>query len=239
MVKRIGVVVAMASEAQVIIAELFGGSEEITEQVPYRFTSREVEIGIVVSGIGKVNAAAATARLILEFAPTEVVVVGLAGSLSDDLSVGDIVIAEKVVQYDFDLRPLEPKVGQLPGRDSPYLRCDEEATTIWRKIADELCREDNSSSRRVLLGAVATGDRIVSSRVEREAISTSFPEALCVEMESGAVAQVCQGSKVPCAVVRIISDFADDTFTVKEITRYLSHEGSRLIERLISSLNGV
>ncbi len=132
--KRIGVVVAMASEAQSIMVELFGGGEVVTEQIPYRYVSDSVEIGVVVSGIGKVNAAAATSRLISEFEPEEVVVIGLSGALTEDLSVGDIVVADKVVQYDFDLRPLEKQLGQLPGRKSPYLTCDSRAIERWIKV---------------------------------------------------------------------------------------------------------
>ncbi len=226
----------MASEAQAIVSELFGGSEEITEQIPYRFTSPEIEIALVVSGIGKVNAASATTRLIDKFEPAEIVVVGLAGALSNDLSVGDIVVADKVVQYDFDLRPLEASLGQLPGRKSPYLICDEGAVKRWKHVAEDLRTKDGLSSRSVVVGAVATGDRIVSNQTLKSEIRKGFPDTVCVEMESGAVAQVCISAGVPFSVVRVISDFADDTFTVKDVTHYLSKEGSRLIELFISSL---
>ncbi|MDA8026237.1 MAG: 5'-methylthioadenosine/adenosylhomocysteine nucleosidase [Actinomycetota bacterium] len=234
--KRIGVVVAMASEAQSIMVELFGGGEVVTEQIPYRYVSDSVEIGVVVSGIGKVNAAAATSRLISEFEPEEVVVIGLSGALTEDLSVGDIVIADKVVQYDFDLRPLEKQLGQLPGRKSPYLTCDIRAIERWIKVATDLCANDGGTSREVRVGGVATGDRIVSDRRLKELILQGFPDVICVEMESGAVGQVCEANGVPFSIVRVISDFADDTFTVNEVTHYLSREGSRLIERFISSL---
>ena len=233
---RVGVVVAMASEAQAIMEELFGGSEEITEQIPYRFSSEVIEIGVVVSGIGKANAAAATARLIAEFRPEEVVVIGLAGALNDDLRVGDIVIADQVVQYDFDLRPLERQLGQLPGRAGPYLECYPCATDRWVNVANDLCRSDGSIGRKVVVGSVATGDRIVSDRDLKGSIVTNFPKAICVEMESAAVGQICDSSEVPFSVVRVISDFADDTFTINDVSHYLLREGSRLIERFISSL---
>ena len=234
--KKIGVVVAMASEAQSIMVELFGGAEVVTEQIPYRYVTESIEIGLVVSGIGKVNAAAATARLIGEFNPEEVVVIGLSGALIDELSVGDIVIADKVVQYDFDLRPLEANLGQLPGRSSQYLTCDSRAVERWKRVATDLCENDGGITREVRVGPVATGDRIVSDRQLKEEISKGFPDAICVEMESGAVGQVCDAYGVSFSIVRVISDFADDTFTVNDVTHYLSREGSRLIERFISSL---
>ena len=76
---------------------------------------------LYVSGIGKVNAAAATQKAICEGA-TEIWNFGFAGGFDPSMNVGDIVAISAAVEYDFDLAKLNnTRVGQLNERNSPYI----------------------------------------------------------------------------------------------------------------------
>jgi adenosylhomocysteine nucleosidase len=168
-------------------------------------------------GMGKVAAAACCQRLIDGWNLEGVVVCGLAGGLDQRLRPGDIVVAVALLQHDVDASPIFPRF-ELPGLGLSTLRPPQawiEAATaaasgfLEGNPLDIAVLESNGIKEpRVLSGLIVTGDRFIEAD-ERMALHAALPEALCVEMEGAAIAQVCYLNELPFCAVRVMSDNAD------------------------------
>ncbi len=196
------------------------------------------------SGIGKVNAAIAASELVLRHRPAALLVSGLAGALSEELSAGDMVVATGALQHDFDLTPLVPGRGRLPGSRSAEFpaspRLVEAAAEAAAKVAaDVALRRSGGAVPRFLRGAVATGDALISSEIRKREILSHFPGALCVDMETAAVAQVASAAGCEWASVRVVSDNADESFDSAEVLAFAGEEGAESISVLLVSLCGL
>ncbi len=176
---------------------------------------------LALSGIGKV-AAAATASLLLDrFAASELLFTGVAGGLHPDVAVGDVVVARSLLQHDMDASPLFPRYEvPLTGRS----RFDAD-TGRAAALAEAARRCLVAHGGRVHEGLIVSGDRFVSSAAESNALRSALPDALAVEMEGAAVAQVCSDFGRPFAVLRSISDRADDTAHV-DFTQFVAEVAS-------------
>lgn len=159
---------------------------------------------LTLCGIGKVAAAATTALLLERFAAVDAVIfTGVAGGLGRDVKVGDVVMARELLQHDLDASPLFPRYEvPLTGRS----RFAADAT--W---SDRLAAAARAQGLRVHEGLVISGDRFVCTAAESRELASRLPDALAVEMEGAAVAQVCADFGTPFAVLRTVSDRADDT----------------------------
>ena len=155
----------------------------------------------VKCGVGKVFAALAAEALILGFSPDLVINTGVAGNLSDDLSIGDVVVSTAVVQHDMDTSPLGDPVGLISGINKVYIESDADAAKI-------VCRALDSLGVHYAVGVVASGDQFVATKEKRDFIKETFG-ALCCEMEGAAVGQVCYANGVPFLVLRALSDDAN------------------------------
>jgi adenosylhomocysteine nucleosidase len=165
---------------------------------------------LALSRIGKVAAATTAAVLIERFAVQRIVFTGVAGALAPHVQVGDVVVGSHYVQHDLDVSPLFPRFevppygGFLFDADAALL-----ATTLI--AARAIFQKANAlNGLKMHEGLIASGDRFVSSVSEVVALRAALPDALCVEMEGAAVAQVCFDYGVPFVAVRTISDRADD-----------------------------
>ena len=148
---------------------------------------------LYVSGIGKVNAAAATMKAICEGA-TEIWNFGFAGGFDPSMNVGDIVAISSAVEYDFDLAKLNgTRVGQLNERNSPYIPLS--------KIENRRCSPSPSSFTSCIL---ASGDRFNDSDDDLALLKELG--ATVRDMEGAAIAHVCEKEGVPCFSVKCISD---------------------------------
>jgi adenosylhomocysteine nucleosidase len=176
---------------------------------------------LVLSGIGKVAAATTAALLIHEFDAQAIVFTGVAGGLGAGVKVGDVVIATQALQHDMDASPIFPRFEvPLTGRsrfdaDEALSRDLARCTEDCLGRADELIGRSHLepfgiASPRVHQGLVVSGDRFVSTAAESRALAADLPDALAVEMEGAALAQVCADFGCPFAVMRTISDRADD-----------------------------
>ncbi len=162
------------------------------------------EVVAVLSRIGKVAAATTATVLVERFQVERVLFTGVAGGLAPGVEVGDVVVADSFVQHDLDASPIFPRY------EVPLYGLSRFPTspTLSDQLAD--------AARRALPGAtlhrglVASGDRFVASAAESRALQQALPEALVVEMEGAAFAQVCHDYGVPLAAVRTVSDRADD-----------------------------
>lgn len=192
----IGLIVAMESEFRLVEALLEAKKEEYFRGI--RFLCGKVgerEVVLMHSGIGKVCAAAGTVELIDRYAPECVLNTGVAGGIDASLQVMDVVVGSEVVYHDVwcgDGNAL----GQIQGMPARFVADD-------RLVQAAMAAEGEV---RVRSGLICSGDRFVSNREELEEIKGNFPEGLAVDMESGAIAQVCHMYGVPFLSCRIISD---------------------------------
>jgi adenosylhomocysteine nucleosidase len=175
----------------------------------------------VLSRIGKV-AAATTATVLLErFAADTVVFTGVAGGLGERVQVGDVVVASGFMQHDMDASPLFPR-HEVPLYGRARFVADP-AVSVQMVLAAQavLSRFElhlgsatvanfRLGAPRVHQGLVISGDRFIATSAERQALRLLVPDALAVEMEGAAVAQVCWDYGVPFAALRTVSDRADD-----------------------------
>ncbi|MEJ7601230.1 MAG: 5'-methylthioadenosine/adenosylhomocysteine nucleosidase [Kofleriaceae bacterium] len=180
---------------------------------------------VVVSRIGKVAAATTAAILLERFRPRAVVMTGLAGAIDPRLAIGDVVIAERLIHHDLDVRPLFPR------HEVPLLGISE--LVADRALADRLEAAARGfvappelvalgvSTPRVWRGLVASGDQFFASTEAVAELRARLPATLAVEMEGAAVAQVCHEHGIPFAIARVISDTADHAAAV-EFTRFLT-----------------
>ena len=163
------------------------------------------------SGVGKVNAASAALALV-SLGASSVLNTGAAGGLGGDLSIGDFVVATDLMHHDVDVCNMGYELGQVPGMPVSYEATPELADAMADAIAQTACAQ-------VHRGRIVSGDAFVRDLDERQRIAELFG-ALCCDMESAAISQVCATSGVPYAVVRAISDLADGSMP----ERYLDFE---------------
>lgn len=152
------------------------------------------------SGIGKVNAALTASEFIARFHPDGVISTGVAGGLQPGLRVMDVVAASSIVYHDAYCGD-ENEPGQIQGMPARFA-----ADARFLEAARAL-----PAACRVSTGLQTSGDWFVTSREKRDAILAAFPEALSVDMESGALAQTCHIFGIPFISFRILSDTPGET----------------------------
>jgi len=208
------------------------------------------EVVAVLSRIGKV-AAATTATVLLErFGVKRIVFTGAAGGLAPGVKVGDIVVARDFLQHDLDASPIFPRhevplygLARFPtdARLSAAL-AQAAAAVLAAPVATlgaDAVAEFALTAPQVHQGLVVSGDRFVATTAESLALQSDLPEALAVEMEGAAFAQVCHDYRVPFAAVRTVSDRADDAAHV-DFMRFIDAVASRysaaMLDRFLQSL---
>ncbi|RZJ06929.1 MAG: 5'-methylthioadenosine/adenosylhomocysteine nucleosidase [Haliea sp.] len=186
----------------------------------------------VLSRIGKVAAATTATALIERFGATRIIFTGVAGGLAPGVHVGDIVVADSFLQHDLDASPIFPRY------EVPLYGLSRFATDP--ALSDILARAARVALPGVPVhrGLVASGDRFVSSTFEARALQAALPEALAVEMEGAAIAQVCHDYGVPFAAVRTVSDRADDA-AHGDFTRFVEEVASRHSAAIVAALIGL
>ena len=200
----IGIIGAMSVEIEGIQARIenpetriIGGNTFVSGKLCGR------DVVAAQCGIGKVNAALCTQTMILSYQPELIINSGVGGSLVKDLTFGDIAIAKDLVQHDVDTSPLGDPVGLVSTINKIYFECDEKAVRLIHEIVNAM---DGVSGK---IGTIASGDQFIASSERKNWITAQF-NAIACEMEGGAIAQVCAVTGVKCAVIRAISDNADD-----------------------------
>lgn len=158
---------------------------------------------VVRSGIGKVNAAVCTQILVDEFQAEVILNTGIAGSLNNEINIGDIVVSTDLIHHDMNAVAFGYPVGQIPQMDVFSFQGDE----VLRKVAVQACREVNPDIQ-VFEGRIASGDQFVADQGVKDFIVKEFG-AYAVEMEGAAIAQAAYLNHVPFLVIRAISDKAD------------------------------
>lgn len=202
--KCIGIIGAMEQE----VAKIKEKMQDVTitsraRMDFYEGTLEGKKVVVVRSGIGKVNAGMCTQILADIFGVEAVINTGIAGSLNNDVNIGDIVLSTDVLHHDMDAIGFGYKKGQIPQMDEFSFPADEKL----RKLAAKVCKEVNSEIS-VFEGRICSGDQFISDKSVKDAIISEFG-GFAVEMEGAAIGQAAYLNHIPFLVVRAISDKAD------------------------------
>ena len=231
-VQTIAVVGAMEQEI-----ELLRESMANVKHVSFgKFSAYEGELAgkrrvLVLSGIGKVNAAVSTSWVIHQFAPDCIINTGSAGGLGKGLKVGDVVIGETVAHHDVDVTAFGYVWGQVPqlpaafASDENLIRQAEKAAQVFEGAA-------------VTQGLIVSGDRFVHSSEGVAEIRSHFPEVKAVEMEAAAIAQTCHQLEVPFVIIRAVSDSADEKADIsfEEFLKTAAVSSAKMVTEIVKSL---
>ena len=198
--KHIGIIAAMDEEVDSIKKLMSDiNIRNIYELEFILGTIHSKNVVLVKCGVGKVNASRTTQILIDNFDLEYVINVGTAGGLSENIEIGDVVIAEKLVQHDFDITAGGHEKGYV-SNIGKYFNCDQNLIKKSKEIIDNM-----NQNFKAVTGLIATGDIFVQDIKVKERIKEEF-NADCAEMEGAAIAQVCELDEIPFIVIRSISD---------------------------------
>ena len=199
---KIAIIGAMEEEVQILRDQMENVQQEIIAGCEYNVgTLQGVDVVLLKSGIGKVNAAMSTTILLEKFQPTAVINTGSAGGYSPNLNVGDVVISTEVVHHDVDVTVFGYAYGQVP-QLPPTFVADEKLIMVAEEAAKDV------TGMQVAKGLIATGDSFMSDPTRVEFVRGKFPELQAVEMEAAAISQVAHQFNVPFVVIRALSDIA-------------------------------
>lgn len=188
---------AMHKEHEQLVQLLSNTKEK--ELGPFRVVEGKYgacDVVLMESGIGKVNAAIGAAELLHNYRLNAIINTGVAGGIDPTVGVMDVVVGKSVAYHDVDCGP-ENKPGQVQGLPLFF-----PASLRLLQIATELSAQET----KIHSGLICSGDQFITDPVTLQTIKQRFPEALAVDMESGALAQVCHLYHIPFLSFRIISD---------------------------------
>lgn len=201
--KTIGIIGAMEVELEAIKAHM-----KVSETISLagmnflKGTIGNTDVVLAQCGIGKVFAAACTQAMIMNFKPDYIMNIGVCGGLSPELKTGDIILGEKVIQYDMDTSAVGDPIGLISGINKIYFDCDIEMANKTEKILSD----KNIDYKK---GVVATGDKFINDSALVKWLRDNF-DAIAGDMESGSIGHVCYINNVPFGILRSMSDSGDD-----------------------------
>jgi len=242
----VAIVAAMHEELSALLAQM-------PDEQRVRAAGRDFWVGhlhgqpvvAVLSRIGKVAAAVTAAVLLERFGVRAIVFTGVAGGLAPGVNVGDVVVASDLLQHDLDASPIFPKY-EVPLMGIARFAADNAIADALSGVALDVLRdpvaligqqavdEFHIQAPKVHRGLLVSGDRFVSTSAESAALRSDLPDALAVEMEGAAMAQVCHDYGVPFAAMRTISDRADDA-AHGDFARFVAEVASRYSLALVDA----
>ncbi len=224
---KIGIIVAMRKELDLLLPLLQDSDE--SRMSGFEFHCGKMgrhDVMVMQCGIGKVNAAMGALMLVNHFAPNFVINSGVAGGADKSVNVMDVVAGEKVSYHDVWCGP-ESELGRVQGLPLYF-----EGSTKLLELLPE--------SGDIHKGLICSGDQFIDTMDEVNRIKGNFPEALAVDMESGAIAQVCYQCSVPFLALRVISDSPgashDNTRQYLDFWTDAPRETFKLVKDIITKL---
>ena len=166
----------------------------------YEATYNGVDLVIAYSKIGKVFSTLTAATMIEHFGAEKLLFSGVAGAISNELKVGDLIVATKLSQHDLDITAFGHPFGYVP-EGAVFVESDKTLIELSKNVAAEM-------GLHVKEGIIATGDQFVANEERKNWIGSTF-NADALEMEGASVAVVCDALHVPFFILRAISDAAD------------------------------
>lgn len=231
--KRIAIIGAMPQEVEILTGLLDALQQEQHAGMTFHAGQRHgLDICVLQSGIGKVNAAVGTALLLERFRPDAVVNTGSAGGFARDMAIGDVVVSDQVFHHDVDACAFGYAPGQVPGMPATF-GADERLRAEAKKAVHAL------GDVQVKEGSIATGDCFMSDPARIQAVRQTFPDMLAVDMEAAAIAQTCHLMHCPFVVIRALSDLpdsGDNHLSFDEFLPLAARHSSRLVDQLLRQL---
>ncbi len=219
---KIGIIIAMDVEYRKML-DVLGGQPQ--------GSVAGNEVVLWQCGIGKVNAAIGTMRLMQEHRPDCIVSTGLAGGIDDSLNVMDVVVGSQTVYHDVWCG-MGNQYGQVQGLPARF-----EADPLLLHCASAIASGQDLSVKE---GLICTGDQFITDKAALTKIKASFPEGLACEMESAAIAHTCYQLGVPFLSIRVISDTPGNTDNhQQQWDEFLASMGERsflFMQRFLSQL---
>ncbi|UPA17866.1 5'-methylthioadenosine/adenosylhomocysteine nucleosidase [Borrelia puertoricensis] len=186
----------------------------------------------LTTGIGKVNAAMWNSYIISKYKITRIINSGTAGGLKEsaDLKITDIIVSSETAFHDFNLTKFGHKIGQVPGLPQKF-KADENLLNKFVNITENKLKNIN-----VHIGLILTGDQFIGDKKQLKEIKNNFADALAVEMESAAIAQVAHTFKIPFIIIRSVSDLPnikDNHIDFNKFLQNASMNSAKIVKELI------
>lgn len=231
---RVGIIGAMDLEVDTLKGQML--IDHIVKKASMEFyvgTLNNVDVVIVRSGIGKVNAALCVQILADVFQVTHIINTGVAGSLNADLDIGDILVSTDALHHDMDATIFGYQPGEVPQMGVREFVADKEMISV----ALESCKEVNPDIS-VRTGRVVSGDQFISSKEVKEHLVSAF-HGDCAEMEGASIAHGAYLNHIPFVIIRAISDKADDSAQMDYPTfeREAAKHSAKLVAHMITKLS--
>lgn len=199
--RKIAIMGAMPEEVEPIVAKLDGLKKTVyAANTYYEGSYHGQEVVVAYSKIGKVFAALTATVLLQKFACDTLLFSGVAGAISDELKIGDLIIADKLCQHDLDITAFGHPYGYVP-EGAVFVKSDEKLRNVAKHVAE-------AKGLKLKEGTIATGDQFVADAERKNWIGETF-HADALEMEGASVAVVCDALDAPFFILRAISDSAD------------------------------
>lgn len=231
--KRIGIIGAMAQEVA-RLADMLEDRETRTHvgSTFHQGRLHGVEVVVLQSGIGKVNAAIGTTLLMDMYQPEAIINTGSAGGFGEGLEIGDVVVSSEVRHHDVDAVVFGYEHGQVPQMPAAYLP-DQRLVTVARECVEAM-NEVNAVE-----GLIATGDVFMACPELVAKTRSRFPTMLAAEMEAAAIAQTCHLYGCPFVVIRALSDIAgggDNHLSFEEFLDKAADHSTRMVTAMVARL---
>jgi len=231
----IGIICAMAEERDAILnlmddVKIKYGKDLLYHGMPldnhyYLGTIKGKEVVLTRSGVGKVYAAIVASLMIDKFKPELIINLGCAGSLNENVHVGDVVVGTRTADWDVDVPGWDRNITS----DKISFACDDQALEICRKIKTKI---------NIHFGPIVSADEFIYKKSQVNVIKKFFPSALCGEMEGSSIANTCYAFKTKFIVIRSISDetlikgdFNNFNFNLEKVCEIAANYCAKLIER--------
>ncbi|PMR69337.1 5'-methylthioadenosine/S-adenosylhomocysteine nucleosidase [Halomonas heilongjiangensis] len=231
--KRIGIIGAMAQEVEHLASLLDDRRTRTHVGCTFHLGRLHgVEVVILQSGIGKVNAAIGTTLLLDVYRPEAIINTGSAGGFGEGLEIGDVVVSSEVRHHDVDAVVFGYEHGQVPQMPAAYLP-DERLVRVARQCVESL------GEVRVVEGLIATGDVFMACPELVSKTRSRFPTMLAAEMEAAAIAQTCHLYGCPFVVIRALSDIAgggDNHLSFEQFLEKAADHSARMVEAMVKRL---
>lgn len=226
----IAILGAMDEEIKDLLENLEEKKEKIISTITfYDGIISGKKVVIASSGIGMVSSSMVTTLLCYEYNPKYLIFSGVAGALSKELSPCDVVVSDRLIEYEFDATSFGYKIGEIPRLENSFFKSSENLINILKNITFE--------DINIKYGNILSADKFVDNRDKKIKLGNDF-DAFAVDMESAAFAQVCEQFKKEFLVIRSISDSVNNN-SVLEYSKFLNiavKNNKEIILKLLENL---
>lgn len=229
---KIVILAAMSKEIELILSQLDSYSKKSFDDFNvYEGDSNGNRYVVAQCGIGKVNAALRTQRIIESYRPDLIINSGVAGGVDASMAIGSVLVADRVAYHDVWCGP-GTEYGKADGCPLFFTPL-QEGLDIMKVI-------ERDSNLDIRFGLICTGDKFISTPEEVHEIKSRFPDALGCDMESAAISQTCYRYNVPFMIIRVMSDMPGSGHNISEYCNFWSDAPARsfqIVSFLISRLD--